>query len=346
MTNFRKLDAFVKARPEMRNRSAVGGGITLLAGGVAGFLMLAQLWNYIRGDPQQFLHLSASFSLPLIPLDVKGYALQLLQRRGSIPLDLLVTFYHLECSKLDVSWDGVYSDEWKKLHPGLTLHKRTPTSAEWRRMHHGNTPNDHFPQHACTLEGTLNIPRVGGNVAIGMNRHTWAEATHALSTVLHRHTADTDHSHDNLENRYNASHYVHHIRFGETFHYAHAKPLEERAFIVDNRFGGVALEQLDVRLVPTYQTSWGFVSRLTFQTSVVHHMIQPQTLVVQGIPHLPGISLNYDFCPLAVQHTNGRDNFMIFFSNLISIVGGVFVTVALVSQFFVASAQAVAKKLD
>lgn len=54
----------------------------------------------------------------------------------------------------------------------------------------------------------------------------------------------------------------------------------------------------------------------------------------------------YDFTPLAVRHVDSRENVFVFLSSLVGIVGGVFVTVKLVSGCLVNSAQAVAKKMD
>jgi hypothetical protein len=63
-------------------------------------------------------------------------------------------------------------------------------------------------------------------------------------------------------------------------------------------------------------------------------------------PKLPGLNIHYDFNPIAVTHTESRENFFVFVSSLIGIVGGVFVTVGLVSSAVVTSAQTVLKKQD
>jgi len=138
---------------------------------------------------------------------------------------------------------------------------------------------------------------------------------------------------------------VHKIEFGRTFSKSQAKPLENRPHIVVNDFGGVAIEQIQVKLVPT--VSQGLLFREnSYQTSVVDHTIQPSTLVSMGVQMLPGLVLSYDFTPLTVHHSEGRDNFFVFLSSLISIVAGVFVTVGMVTGCLVHSASAVAKKID
>ena len=110
--------------------------------------------------------------------------------------------------------------------------------------------------------------------------------------------------------------------------------------------GGIALQQMHVKLIPTiYQRFFGGHSH-TYQSSVVDHTVQPETLVAKGVPLLPGVAVSFDFTPLAVHHVEGRENILVFLSSLVSIVGGVFVTVGLATGLVVHSAAAVAKKLD
>ena len=115
--------------------------------------------------------------------------------------------------------------------------------------------------------------------------------------------------------------------------------------MVENSAGGLFLSHINVRLIPTrYQRL--FTSRDTFQLSVTQHVVQPETLIPQGSPYVPGLSLQYDFSPLRVDYIETRDNIFGFISSLVSIVGGAFVTVGLVTGCLLHSAAAVAKKMD
>jgi len=60
----------------------------------------------------------------------------------------------------------------------------------------------------------------------------------------------------------------------------------------------------------------------------------------------PGLSIKYDFSPLAVHHVESRENLFVFLSGLVGIVGGAFVTFGLVGRGLVSSASAVTKKID
>lgn len=337
MGGMKRLDAFVKARPDLRSKSVAGGIITLAATSTAGLLFLAQIITYIMGNVHHSLHLARSTSAPLVPLNSGART-----REHKITLDLRVTFPHVECSRIEFAHDGAKfsTGELKKHHHEVMLSLRRPVRSELVKIF-GNQKLSN-PNDGCTIEGTMRIPIVAGSFEIALNPTGWAEVTSLLS--MRRSESDTQFS-SQLQ-KYNVTHYVHHVRFGEPFPYAHDKPLENRYHKIANSFGGIALEQVQVKLVPTLYGGVLTTSDTTYQMSVVDHTVQPQTLVAHGVPHLPGLLVSYDFSPLAVHHSSGRDNIFIFMSSLISIVGGVFVTVGLITGCLVHSAQAVAKKVD
>lgn len=338
MVGMKRLDAFVKTRPDLQSRSVAGGIITLVATTTAGLLFLAQIITYITGRTQHSLHMAESRAAPLLPIN----SLNPEGHRHKITLDVRVTFPHVQCTRIEFTHDGAkYSTgELKKHHSEVLLSFRRPVRHELVKIF-GNSKLSN-PNDGCTIEGTMRIPIVAGTLGIALNPTGWAEVTSLLSM---RRSEDANHFSSQLQ-RYNVTHYIHHIRFGKIFPYANDKPLEDRYHKIANSFGGIALEQVQVKLVPTLYGGVLTNSDTTYQMSVVDHTVQPQTLVAHGVPHLPGLLVAYDFSPLAVHHSSGRDNIFIFLSSLISIVGGVFVTVGLVTGCLVHSAQAVAKKVD
>jgi hypothetical protein len=122
-------------------------------------------------------------------------------------------------------------------------------------------------------------------------------------------------------------------------------PLQDDMHVVENDSGGIALANVNVKLVPTLYSGM-LTSREMYQLSVTEHIVQPETLAQQGSRFLPGLALSYDFTPLAVHHVEARDNILVFLSSMVSIVGGVFVTVSLVTGCLVHSAAELAKKID
>ena len=339
MAGLRRLDAFVKPRHDLRTKSALGGIITLCAASTAALLFLSEIMMYMRGVTRHSLHLSESISIPLQHQnqDRRNF------HDGKIPLTFLITFPHLSCRQLDFALDDAsYSTgTLEKVYGRQSLKLRTPTHAELSKAAPGMTVG---PGHGCTINGNLHIPIVAGDFAITITRRTWAEAT---STLLLGLLDDRQLPDGGLPQKveFNVSHYIHYVRFGTPFPLAAANPLENRLNSISNKMGGIALQQIHVKLIPTIYERL-LSSQQTYQLSVVEHTVQPETLVAKGVPLLPGMAVSYDFTPLAVHHIESRDNILQFLCSLVSIVGGVFVTVGLVTGLLVHSAAAVAKKLD
>jgi hypothetical protein len=256
---------------------------------------------------------------------------------GKIPLRIHVTFPFLQCTQLEVKHDGasLSSGELEKIHGRHFLTLRTPTASELAKM------GAHDKTKGCTVEGMMRVSRVGGQLSIVMNRKAWRDATMALVTGIR--AGGGQKTSDRLK-QYNVSHYIQHVRFGNTFDHAD-NPLEHRAHAIVNNFGGVALEEIDVKLVPTQQSTF-FGIQDSYQLSIADHTVQPSTMVESKVSQTPGLAITYDFTPLAVHYDSGRENFLVFLSSLISIVGGVFVTVGLVTGCLVHSAAKIAKKID
>ena len=339
MAGLRRLDAFVKPRHDLRTRSALGGIITLVAASTAALLFLSEIFIYLRGVTRHSLHLSESTSIPLQRQNHHH-----LSDHGKIPLTFMITFPHLQCRQLDFALDdGSHSTgTLEKIYGRQSLTLRTPTYSELSKAMKGATPA--ATRHGCTISGELKIPIVAGDFSISITRRTWAEAT---STLLLGLLDDRQIPDSGLPQKleFNVSHYIHYIRFGKPFPLAAADPLEHRLNTIQNKMGGIALQQIHVKLIPTMYKRF-LTNQQTYQLSVVEHTVEPETLVAKGVPLLPGISASYDFTPLAVHHIESRDNILHFLCSLVSIVGGVFVTVGLVTGLLVHSAAAVAKKLD
>jgi hypothetical protein len=333
---FRRLDAFAKTRPDLQEKSAVGGAITAIAATCAGLLFVAQIVSYTTGTTQHSLHLARSQSTPLSLLTEDTRPGR--NTKGRIPLFLHVTFPHLSCNQLDVSLDGasLLTGELEKIHGKHSIEMYAPTNSD------AAASNNAFKRgKGCTVVGHLSPQIVSGVLTIGISRPAWIESSRkiAMLGLADESTMAAELSH------FNVSHFIHNIQFGDAFPLATEKPLEKRGHWIKNNYGGIAVEHIQIKLIPTMYKKL-FTETLAYQVSLSEHTIEPATLVTKGVAFLPGLVLNYDFTPLAVHHSNGRDSFLVFLSSLISIVGGVFVTVGLLTGCLVHSAQAVAKKID
>jgi hypothetical protein len=238
------------------------------------------------------------------------------------------------------------------------LARSKPNAVEIRKMF-GSANSREAQAHSgkgCTLSGTLRVPIVAGSLSITLTRDAWATALNHF--MVRSKLSEEERQVDVHKNDYNMSHYIHNIQFGKTIpasvvvhssaassSHKYEEPMRDHAHIIENQMGGIALESIQVKLVPTVHT--GLTGEKTYmQMSVVEHTVQPETMIAQGVSMQPGLSLMYDITPLAVHQNEGRDNILVFLSSLCGIVGGVFVTVSLLTGCLVHSAAAVAKKVD
>lgn len=370
-SSLRSFDVFAKPLEGTRTRTLAGGFITVLSYGAASLLLVAQLYLYVRGDVRHSLHLADSSSSPILakpynqPIHARqpgghkadGFLDQMQnEARNRIPVNIRVTFPHIKCNSLDYAHDNAAKSdgEFQKIHGGNALRMVQPTPAELSAATGGmggkggggggGYGRSRFrPSDGCTVRGRIYVPRVGGSLSVTVSRHAWQVATNIFNFAQIDAKIDKDDpAHHRLPN---CTHYVHELTFGEPFPLA-SSPLENALHVIDND-SGVALNSINVKLVPTvYSRGLLGMTRNTYQSSVAQHIVQPQTLAAQRSPMLPGLLVSYDFTPLAVHHVEGRDNFLVFLGSLVSIVGGVFVCVGLVTGCLVNSASAVAKKMD
>jgi len=264
-----------------------------------------------------------------------------------IPLRVHVTFPHLHCSALDYSHDGnaLSSGKFEHYHKApFTFTKRKPTVSEYKESTKNGVENNRAIEkkrsEGCTLLGTLQVPRVGGTISVSVSPDAWRRATSLLSFGVDP-SKDPDPFHGKMPN---VTHLIHDITFGAPFPPGD-NPLQKTHHVMDNE-SGVALANVAVKLVPTTYKRTFYAAKETYQASVSRHIVQPETLAAQRSALLPGLLITYDFTPLAVRHVESRENWFVFLSSLVGIVGGVFVTVGLVTGCLVNSVQSVAKKMD
>ncbi|KAL3785386.1 hypothetical protein ACHAW5_007863 [Stephanodiscus triporus] len=354
MAPLRSYDAFAKPIDGIRERSVAGGYITLFALGSAFVLLLSQVIVQLQITTRHSMHLADSapslLFANLIGHDKKAKALV----GHHIPLRLHVTFPHLDCASLDYSHDGnsMSSGAFGHYHKSpFAFSTRKPTAQEYLRA---TVPDDDVGAEkgkkrsaevdarrsgGCTLLGTLHVPRVGGTLSVSVSPDAWRRATSFLSFGVGPGSPDP------FAGRLpNVTHYVHDLTFGAPFPPG-INPLAGARHVMDNG-SGVALAAVSVKLVPTTYVRTFHAARETYQASVSRHIVQPETLASQRSTMLPGLLITYDFTPLAVRHVESRENWLVFLSSMVGIVGGVFVTVSAVSGCLVDSVQAVAKKID
>ena len=73
--------------------------------------------------------------------------------------------------------------------------------------------------------------------------------------------------------------------------------------------------------------------------------VKMSTLLMTGNLQQPGVAFSYDFLPMQIEHTESRENFFQFLASMFSVVGGVGVSVGLLSACFM-NAVGISKKMD
>uniref|UniRef100_A0A7S2W0H3 Endoplasmic reticulum vesicle transporter C-terminal domain-containing protein n=1 Tax=Eucampia antarctica TaxID=49252 RepID=A0A7S2W0H3_9STRA len=371
----RAFDAFAKPMEGLRTQSAVGGAITLFASCVAALLFVSQVYLYLDVNVTHSLHLAESHPLSIVisnsenpdhvishaAMHSPDFVMQVLEQdKYRIPFHVHLTFAHLNCHDLDFSHSGASFSNGKfaQLYGRHAFTKRLPTEYEQHLAESGGSDQSGNKQklasdlpkskEGCTLHGTIRIPKTGGDFTATVSQSAWSQAQFSMFGF-------PDVRGKQQHPMFNLTHYIHDIRFGEDDFSPH-KPLQGLSAspsLIDRSntlTGGLFLNSLVVKLVPTRLKKFARRAKHTYQTSVASHIVRPATLssneMSTGSILLPGLSLTYDLTPIAVHQTEQRQNIFVFFSSLVSIVGGVFVTVSLLSSCLVNSAAAVAKKRD
>jgi len=322
--NLRTYDAFAKPVEGVRKHTAIGGIITVVAAISACTLFLMQIYLYIQTSTHQSFHMAESFSSPILT-DTSN------SRSSSprIPIKFHITFPHVRCSMLEHRHDDATGEDFDKIHGTNVLTKYKPSVRELTKA--GIKMNEMNREEGCTIRGELKVPKVGGSLSFTLSSEPWKETLSRRLLMLP------------LITNYNVSHYIHQLDFGTQFPRVR-NPLRDSKTVFGEDVDGIGLSNIAVKIIPTKYKQSLRPTIDTNQISVTQHTVRPESFTNLLMP--PGISITYDFAPLMVRHEEGRENLFTFLSSLISIVGGVFVTVGLISGLLVNSAAAVAKKVD
>lgn len=341
--NFRTYDAFSKPVKGIRPHTAIGGVITLIAATSAAILFFLELYLYVRPESHQSLHISESISTLLLP----NTSNLPLSKKNLFPINLKITFPHLTCADIDVAHDDARGEDFEKMHKNSILRKSEPSRHDLFEFDPNFVSNGIKVTGGCTISGELLAPRVGGTLSLSLSTQKWKMIQ--LSELFQLAKRNVIHGPEDYHKAevneyapaYNVSHYIHRLDFGAPFPLA-SNPLQQSKYT----FNSIGLSNVVVKIIPTkYKKSSLFPAQDMHQISVTQHTLQSGAFL-GNFGALPGLSITYDFTPIMVKHEAGRDNIFTFLTNLISIVGGVFVTVELVSGVLITGAAAVAKKID
>jgi hypothetical protein len=273
--------------------------------------------------------------------------------KNQIDLFIHMTFPNHKCEFVAYYNNG-QSESDNKFFRGAKFHKSPPTEYDYALATNQSTSGkskklvskDPGARNACTIRGTMTVPKMEGDFGIRLNPTQWTNALSLLqqnsqSVQLRPMSFATALGKSNVED---TSFYIHDIQFGKPVPNVD-NPLRNKHVKISD-FSTVGLAAFNVKMIPTQYSRPARRVQELIQVSVSEYSIPAPILATTNPPKVPGFWMHYDVSPISVVHSESRENLAIFLSDVISIVGGVFVTVGLVSACLVHSASAVTKKMD
>lgn len=356
----------------IRTRSSVGGIITLVAAVTVIFLFVSQVLLYWQLDVTHTLELAPSFPLSVVIPTQGGFSTMLWHRahdknarkRNSklasslrtlaanrIDVSVHITFPYLNCKVLDYSHNGAKfsSGDFAKYNGFSKFTLEKPNEYDYAKATQMSTKglsrnkaasssSSFVPEDSCTIKGKITVPRIGGDLSFFLSAEAFRNTAKMVQMGMSLEVSDQ------RVGGHDTTHYIHEITFGKHFPLAE-NPLKDKLVKMDDP-SGIGLHQVSLKLVPTVYKRFMRQEQDTFQLSSSAYVIKPDALIRANPMKLPGLNLHYDFNPIAVTHMESRENFFVFISSLVGIVGGVFVSVGLVSGMIVSSAKSVFHKQD
>lgn len=184
----------------------------------------------------------------------------------------------------------------------------------------------------CNMYGAMEVNKVAGNFHFAPGRSFSQEYQ---TTVHHVHEFNPI-----LINRFNASHIVHELSFGEKIPYVQY-PMDGLEQSIAEKSG---LYKYFIKVVPTSYKRGTFGSTIeSYQFSFTKHVINfdPSKEMM-----IPGVFFVYDLSPIKISYHDTGDSLLHFLVSMCAVVGGVFVVSGYIDRCLHKLAKAVTKKTD
>ena len=320
----KELDAFPKVQQDYQKPTARGGLFSAIALTIIVFLLVSEFFYYrdvettyeFSVDVDLYTKLKLVFDITVkmpceyIGADVIDASGESSSRAQGIKREK-ATF---DLTKEQMNWLRS-KQELMQMYRGYRSLDELPTAGSW--MSHDYMPKGSpgkSQQDSCRIFGHVEVNKIAGNFHITAGQAVPHPQGHAhLSAFVPSHLL-------------NFSHRIDRFAFGDvapgivnsldgTLHVTH-----------DPHY----MSQYYLKVVPTE-----FVSRFyTYKTNQYSVTEQNRSINhMKGSHGLPGIFFKYDLNPLMVTITQKKRSFVMFLVRLCAIVGGVFATSGMISQF-------------
>lgn len=181
----------------------------------------------------------------------------------------------------------------------------------------------------CQIYGSMEVNRVGGSFHIAPGKSF---------SISHIHVHDVQ---PFSSSRFNMSHRINTLSFGEEFGYGQTSPLDGTEVMAEE---GAMMFQYYIKIVPTEFVPLSGPKLHTNQFSVTTH--QKSVSMASGESGMPGIFVNYELSPLMVKFTEKRSSFSHFATNLCAIIGGIFTVAGIIDSLLFTSIHALKRKIE
>jgi endoplasmic reticulum-Golgi intermediate compartment protein 3 len=185
-------------------------------------------------------------------------------------------------------------------------------------------------EEGCRIYGTLEVNRMGGSFHVAPGKSY---------SVNHIHVHDVQ---PFSSSRFNTSHQINKLTFGEEFGYGQTNPLDNLQVTAKEN---AIMYQYFLKIVPTMFVSKDKDEILhTNQFSVTTH--QKSATAISGESAMPGVFFTYELSPLMVKYTEKSNSFSHFLVNICGIIGGIFTVAGLLDGILHKVEKKIQKKME
>lgn len=186
-------------------------------------------------------------------------------------------------------------------------------------------------EEGCRIYGTLEVNRMGGSFHIAPGKSY---------SVNHIHVHDVQ---PFSSSRFNTSHHINKLTFGEEFGFGHTNPLDQLQVTAKEN---AIMYQYFLKIVPTMFVSKDKVEILhTNQFSVTTHQ-KSATAISGGESAMPGVFFSYELSPLMVKYTEKNNSLSHMLVNICGIIGGIFTVAGLLDGILHKVEKRIQKKME
>eukprot|EP01039_Chlorochromonas_danica_P010492 gene10491-11622_t len=176
----------------------------------------------------------------------------------------------------------------------------------------------------CNIWGTMRVNKVAGNFHIAHGESIVRDGRH----VHHFNPA--------LAPKFNISHTIHYLSFGEPYPNMPVNPLDKVSHIIPET-SSTGLKQYFLRVIPTVYQDRSLLGPVSLETNqyTASDRFRPLAMPRADVPEraeaiLPGIFFVYELSPFMIQAEKQQASILHLITKLCAIVGGIFTVLGVV----------------